>query len=142
MADLLRCKGSESDLTKLVERQRELSAREDRKAAKGGGLAQLPRVKRGEPFICGPIPLKWTQQALSIGGKAGNVALALWWLVGLKKTTKVRLTAQVLGKFRVSPRSARRLVDQFERAGLVRVDRKRGRGPDVTLLDSQSHRAE
>ena len=70
-------------------------------------------------------------------GKAGNLTWAIWWLAGMEKSNPIRLTKRVLREFHISPRSARRLLNDFEQAGLLHVDRKRGRGPDITLLEPE-----
>jgi hypothetical protein len=51
----------------------------------------------------------------------------------------IKLTRSALGIFRVSPRTADRLLSAFEGAGLVKVDRHRGRCPIVTLLEPPSN---
>jgi DNA-binding transcriptional ArsR family regulator len=73
--------------------------------------------------------------ALALGGKAGNLSWAIWWLAGVERSNPIRLTGRVLRDFHISPRAARRLLLNFERAGLVEVDRQRGRSPLVTLLE-------
>ena len=94
----------------------------------------IPRHERGERFVRGPIPYEWLQVALAFGGKSGNLSWAMWHLAGMKRTNPIKLTRRVLSDFNISPRSARRLLLDFERAGLVEVDSKRGRGPIVALL--------
>ena len=94
----------------------------------------LPRHERGSRFVRGPIPFDWLRVALAFGGKAGNLSWAMWWLAGMERTNPIKLTRRVLLDFGISPRAARRLLIDFERAGLVAVDRKRGRGPIVVLL--------
>ena len=93
----------------------------------------IPRHEQGRPFIRGPIPCDWLQLALSLGGKAGNLSLSLWWLAGMEGTNPIRLTPRVLDKFSISTRTARRLLQDFEKAGLVLVSSKQGRSPIVTL---------
>jgi hypothetical protein len=94
----------------------------------------LPKHERGARFIRGPIPYVWLRVALSVGGKAGNLAWAIWWAVGVQRANPIRLSARMLRDFGISARAARRLLLEFERAGLLELDRRRGRGPTVTLL--------
>lgn len=54
-------------------------------------------------------------------------------IAGMEQTNPIRLTKRVLGEFNISTRSACRLLSSFQQAGIVMVDRQRGRGPDVTL---------
>ena len=51
----------------------------------------------------------------------------------MQKTNPIQLTKSVLDKFSISTRTARRLLQDFERAGLVLVTRKQGCSPMVTL---------
>ena len=95
----------------------------------------VPKHKAGERFVRGPIPYEWLRLALNIGNKTGNLALAIWFLVGVKGSNPILLTPHVLKDFSISPRSARRILSQLETAGLIRMDRKRGRSPLITLLD-------
>ena len=97
-------------------------------------LKPIPKHEPGDRFVRGPIPYDWLRAALASGGKAGTLSWAMWWLAGMERKNPIKLTRQVLRDFNISPRSARRLLKDFERAGLVEVDRKRGRGPIVTLL--------
>ena len=96
-------------------------------------FANPTRVREGR-FVRGPIPYGWLSAALLCGHKAGNLAWAIWWLKGMKPAKPIRLTKQVLQDFRVSTRTARRLLEDFEQAQLIHVDRHRGRAPLVTVL--------
>jgi len=92
------------------------------------------RLAPGEQFLRGPVPLRWLLTAIAVGNRGLNVAIALWWLVGIKKSETVRLTRPACERFGVHPRTASRILAQMETVGLVVVDRCRGRGPDVTVL--------
>jgi hypothetical protein len=56
---------------------------------------ESPRVSNlreaSAPFIKGPIPLAWMKAVAMLPGKCLHVGLALWYLVGLKKTKTVAL---------------------------------------------------
>lgn len=66
-----------------------------------------------------------------------NIGLALWYLSGLNKADKVKLTHGVLRDFDVSPRTSYRVLEQMEKVGLIQVTRHRGRSPIVTLIIAQ-----
>ncbi len=134
MIDPTRFAGTNQDVHGLLGRQRALRsvARTERREVTG--LRPIPKHEQGGRFIRGPIPYEWLRVALSFGGKAGNLAWAIWWLVGVERSSRVRLTARVLRDFGISTRATRRLLGGFESAGLVQVDRRRGRGPKVTVL--------
>lgn len=140
MDDLRRFAGNSKDVRLLLDRKQAL--RSEVRACKREVADRLPAPKHrpGERFVRGPIPYTWLRPALALGGKAGNLALALWWLVGVERSNPVRLTGRVLRDFHISPRAARRLLLRFEQAGLVQVDRQRGRGPIVAVLDAPEPR--
>ena len=134
MIDPTRFGGTDQDVHGLLDRQQAIRS-EDRIAKKDAADRRpIPEHEKGGRFVRGPIPYEWLRMALSFGGKSGNLAWAMWWLVGMKRSNPIRLTGRVLRDFSISTRTARRLLDQFERVGLVEVNRKRGRCPVVALL--------
>jgi hypothetical protein len=104
-----------------------------------GPLALPPRkrkarVRRGRWFIKGPLPGEWIGRASQLSGKALHVGLALWFISGRSKQEVVKLTRAALKLFSLRRDSARRGLAALERAGLVRVSRRRGRCPVVEIL--------
>jgi hypothetical protein len=97
-----------------------------------------PRHKGNEWFLKGPIPGAWLTLAARLPGRALHVALALWYLAGLKKTREVKPTGNTWERFGVSPDAAYRGLRALEAAGLVWVDRRRGRCPLVKILEAPS----
>ena len=95
----------------------------------------LLRHKPGEWFLRGPIPGKWLSKSATLTGSSLHVALAVWYLAGLKRSPQVTLTRKTLLLFGVLPDAGRRGLIQLERAGLVSVERAPGSSPRVTLLD-------
>ena len=138
MTDLERFKASNQEIEGLLEQQQAIQSSKRSEKKKVADAYPIPRHQGQEWFVRGPVPGGWLETALSFGGKAGNLALALWWLVGMNPVNPIRLTKQVLEKFCVSAKTSRRVLKKWERAGLVLVDRKQGRGPDVTLLPVKS----
>ena len=53
--------------------------------------ASIPHHAKGERFVRGPIPFDWLQTALTFGGKSAKLAFAVWWLVGVKERTFLRV---------------------------------------------------
>ena len=135
MTDLTRFGGTDPDIDGLLGRQKALRSVAQIERREVTDRHPIPKHEQGGRFIRGPIPYDWLRVALSIGGKAGNLAWSLWWLAGMERTNPIRLTKRVLSDFNVSTRAARRLLIEFERAGLVVVDSQRGRGPKVTLTN-------
>lgn len=98
--------------------------------------AKAGKLKRGRPFIKGPISLEWISAAAHLPGKAINVALALSWLSGLNKSKeKLKLTNKAYELFNVSRPTALKALNSLEDAGLVKVERGPGRKNRITILD-------
>lgn len=99
-----------------------------------------PRHRAGEKFLKGPIPLSWLSRALKEGRPALATALVLWYLAGLKRTRIVTPTWRSWQLFDVPPDTGRRGVAALEKAGLILVDRHRGRCPVITIQKVTSER--
>ena len=135
MIDLTRFGGTGQDVDGLLGRQKALRSVVQIERREVADHPPIPKHEQGGRFIRGPVPFDWLRVALSFGGKAGNLAWSLWWLAGMERTNPIRLTKRVLTDFNMSTRAARRLLIEFERAGLVVVDSQRGRSPKVTLTN-------
>jgi hypothetical protein len=132
--DLQTFSGKPEQLQRLLDRQQALRTESQTKPNELRPKTTIPKHHPGEKFVRGPIPFDWLQPALALGGKAGNLAWAIWFRAGIERQNPIKLTGRTLRDFHISPRAARRLLRDFEKAGLVQVDQKRGRGPMVTLL--------
>ena len=93
-----------------------------------------PRHKLGEKFLKGPIPWNWLVRAARQPGKSLHVSVALWHLVGLKKSGTVALSNKLLVSLGISRFAGYRALQALENAGLVTAIRHRGRNPIVTVL--------
>lgn len=97
--------------------------------------ARPPRHRKGERFLRGPIPWPWLTQAMPLGRAPLAMALVIWRLVGVKNSRIVHLTRSewecVGGR-----RTIYRALDVLERAGLITVERHRGRGPMVEVCET------
>lgn len=103
---------------------------------------RAPQVKRGQHFLCGPIPIPWLSVAMKLPGKALHVAIAVWYLSGLSKgAAKVHLSPTLVRKLGVQRHTAYRALLALEKAGLVSVVRHRGKAAQVTILDPTENRA-
>ena len=134
MIDLTRFGGTNQNIHGLLVRQQVLRSKSGGAKKEVADRLPIPKHEQGGRFVCGPIPYEWLRVAFSFGGKAANLAWAIWWVAGVERSNPIRLTARVLGDFNISTRASRRLLIHFERAGLLKADRQRGRGPIVTLL--------
>jgi hypothetical protein len=98
---------------------------------------RLPRPARGEQYLGGPIPAGWLERAGRLQGKALHLGIALWFAAvrSRGKNPAVVLTDALAGRFGLKSRTTRsRSVEALEGAGLVRVERRSGRAPVLTIL--------
>jgi hypothetical protein len=103
---------------------------------------RTPRHRSGEPFLRGPVPWKWIQQAGALPGKALAVGLLLWLQAGCSKGRVVRFSMTRAAELGCHPDTVRRGIHALESAGLVRVERPAGRCLLVTLLDAPGDNVE
>jgi hypothetical protein len=103
-----------------------------------------PKVKAAEKasrkritgrFLRGPIPLEWLMKAGQQSGQALHVAIAIWFLTGVKNTNSVQLSNKLLNEFGVDRYSKRRALKQLSNAKLISVHQGRGKSPVVTVLE-------
>ncbi|MBM4049423.1 MAG: hypothetical protein FJ279_30375 [Planctomycetes bacterium] len=96
-----------------------------------------------DPYLRGPIPLSWIERAARLPGQALAVGMALWHLAGLRSAQQhLSLSTERLAAFGVSRYAKDRALRNLSTAGLVAVDRKKGRSPRVSLITrSKSRRA-
>ena len=123
----LRVKGLEGDLDKLL-----LAGPTASRAARGGGSSNERRW-----FIRGPIPEVWVARAFTVSSRALVVGLVLWKLAGMRKGKTVRLSAAASRLWGLSRSTRSRALHDLEAAGLVRVQRLRGRMAVVTILPAK-----
>jgi len=95
----------------------------------------LVAVPKKELFIRGPIPLEWLAVAAKLPGKTLNVAIALWWRHGMAGGEPFKLTQRALTAMNVERDAERAGLARLEQAGLIRLERKPGQRPTVSILD-------
>lgn len=89
---------------------------------------------KAQKFIKGPIPFQWMASANALGGKAGAVGLALWFLRGVKRSLEVSITREAMQLAGCQRKALYAALDGLERAGLIRQKKQPGRRTRVTLL--------
>ena len=89
---------------------------------------------RAARFIKGPIPAEWLEQAARLSGKALHAALAIRYLDGFDGTGTVKLPPSVRNAYGMDRFSCARALEQLEEAGLIKVTRKPGAAPTVTIV--------
>jgi DNA-binding transcriptional ArsR family regulator len=99
------------------------------------------RLRRGrqpspipDKFIAGPIDVSWVCQTSRLGVKALLVGLALWHLKGLRRDNSFLVSNLMLQEWGIQPDAKRRALRALEKAGLIRVERRGKRSPQVTLV--------
>ena len=85
-------------------------------------------------FIAGPLNVSWLCRASHVGVKALLVGLALWHIRGLRKTDTFIVSNLMLQDWGVQPDAKRRALRKLENAGLIKVERRGKRSPQVTLV--------
>jgi hypothetical protein len=106
-------------------------------AKAGEGEPAPARPARRDKFLRGPVPQPWLRRAAELPGKALAVGLALWFLRGCRGRWTVRLTRRTLQRFGVRRKPGYLGLKNLEAAGLVRVRRRVGVSPVVTIRHRQ-----
>lgn len=91
-------------------------------------------IKREGLFVKGPIPMSWLSSAARLPGKSIHVALALFWLAGMKPQGKVKMTRQAQNLFNVSDDAYRDALPRLKEAGLIKVWRAPGQRAQVEIV--------
>ena len=91
--------------------------------------------RRTHHYLKGPIPWWWLAEAIALPGRALPVALVIWLWSGMRRSTSIRLsTRHIFSTVGISRFAVYRALDQLAQAGLIAVERHRGRPPLVTIL--------
>jgi hypothetical protein len=102
----------------------------------------VPRHRRGERFLKGPVPWLWLEIAARQPGQALHVAIFLWHRVGMERSPCVPFNLSRLAALGVSRHAASRGLKALQVARLVAVERRRGRPAMVTVLDVSAEKVE
>jgi hypothetical protein len=94
------------------------------------------RLHRPDRFLKGPVPWPWLMKAMQLPGKALAVGLMLWLQRGLTGRCTVLFCLARAAADGIPTTTARRAIRKLEHAGLVAINRKPGRGLEVTLNDT------
>ena len=96
--------------------------------------SEPPKYNKGEKFLKGPIPWNWIVAIAKLGGKTLHVGIAIWHLVGMTKSSKVKLSGKLLRNMGVSRYANYRALKKMEKANLITAKHHQGRNPIVTIL--------
>ena len=110
-------------------------------------LKRTSKSRQYKQFIRGPLPLKWFQKASTISRTAGVVGLIIWRIAYQKKlwgydsqrrtSGHIKVTNHNCKKWGVCGNSKNTALQLMEKAGLIRLDLKRGRSPVVQIIDAE-----
>jgi len=94
-------------------------------------------MKRGpkQDYLRGRLPLDWISAAARLPGRSLHAGLVIWILRGLRNSRVIALSNTESRRFGLDRNAKYRALVWLERAGLVKVERKLGRAPVVTILD-------
>lgn len=98
------------------------------------GVRRIQTRSHFGKFLKGPVDWKWLSAAGRLPGRALHVAVAIAFLNGFEAKGTVRLRPSVCTELGIKRHSAYRALAYLEQAGLIKVDRKKGAAPLVTVL--------
>ena len=87
-------------------------------------------------FLKGPVPLNWLAAAAALPGKTLHVGIAIWLAYGVLKKRRFPFTPKWHQRFSIGPRALRQSLQRLQAANLVRIERRPGSSPIITLLDT------
>jgi hypothetical protein len=107
-------------------------------------LASRPkrrRVRRRQSwFLKGPVDGDWLGLAAKLPGKSIVVGLVIWHGMAMESQGgKLKLTRRLLNRLNVGRRAASSGLRHLESAGLLKVNRRRGRSPVVEITYPNGH---
>lgn len=85
-------------------------------------------------FLKGPVDWAWIAEAARLPGKALEVGLCIWRLVGVMKSGTILLSTVEVEALGVDRYAKSRALKALQRAGLITFESRRGRFPRVTLI--------
>jgi DNA-binding transcriptional ArsR family regulator len=97
------------------------------------GRGRQPSTIRNK-FIKGPLDFVWLSEARKLGVTALWVGLNLWFLRGLRRSNSFIVSNLMMQEWGVQPDAKSRALRALEKAGLIRVERRGKRSPQVTLV--------
>jgi hypothetical protein len=82
------------------------------------------------------IPYAWQKKANTLTGKAGQVGIALWFLVGVKKQRSFKVTREVEQLSGCCRQTFSKNLTALATAGLISIEHQpSGKRPTITVLD-------
>lgn len=93
------------------------------------------KVTKRPRFLKGPIPYEWLIRAGELPGESMKMAILIWHVSGLeKKRTGLPLPPRLWQDWYRNRKTFYRALERLEGAGLITVERRRGRSPVVSIV--------
>jgi hypothetical protein len=92
------------------------------------------KISRRGQFIP-PIPADWFKAVGILPGKAAVVAAVIRFEAAKRHSSQVKFTGRMTESFGVRHMARQRALDALEAAGLIRIERRRGSSPMITIVD-------
>jgi hypothetical protein len=96
-------------------------------------LVRQSKIRRGERFLKGPMPLRHIATAACLPGHALALFLAVHHQIALTGKPVVTLPARLLAELGISRGSKSRGLKALEQSGLITVARSKGRAARIQL---------
>jgi hypothetical protein len=94
-----------------------------------------PAPPKGDRFLKGPVPLDWLLRAGALPGDTLKAGVLVWHVAGLARSwTGLALPPRVWQNWYRDRSTFSRALARLEAAGLIVVDRQRGRSPIVGII--------
>ena len=98
-------------------------------------MLTLVKIGCSRHFIKGPVPLGWVAVASFLPGrKVLIVGLFLWMLAGINQSRKFKFEYKWTGMLGIDRHTVYRYFNELAQAGLIAINRGKGRAPVITLL--------
>lgn len=96
--------------------------------------AKSARAKPDGYFVKGPIPLAWLLTAANLGGGPAKAGTLIWFAAGLWGSYyEISLQPRLWQEHFSCRQTFYRALEQLQTAGLIDLDRGRGRSPIVSI---------
>lgn len=92
------------------------------------------KIKRTSPYIT--VQIDFISRSAALPGKTLHVAMAIWRAATLLNNPTITLSGYALAGFGVAKDAVYPALDRMVQAKLIVADRRRGRPPRITLLDT------
>ena len=95
------------------------------------------RQRKGRQYIAS-MPMSWIGATVKLAPFITKVALAIWYQAKRSRSAEAVVSPKLLEQFGVSRKAGYLALEKLEAAGVVKVDRHRGRAPRVKILERTS----